>query len=147
MGKFAQGVYQLKNPAKYSGKKLPRYRSSWEWAFFSFADNNPSVINWASEAIFIPYIDPLTGRKTIYVPDILIVYVDKQGRKHAEVIEIKPSNQTTVEAARTMQDKAAAIKNQAKWQAATSWCKNQGLTFRVVTEKQLFHQGAPKKRK
>lgn len=146
MAKYSQGIYQLKNPQKYSGNKAPRYRSSWEWAFFAFADNNPSVINWASEAIFVPYVDPLTGRNTIYVPDILIVYVDKNGKKHAEVIEIKPSNQTTLEAARTMQDKAAAIKNQAKWQAADIWCRSKGLTFRVVTEKQLFHQGSKKRR-
>jgi len=28
-----------------------------------------------------------------------------------------------------------------KWQAAQAWCKTQGITFRVVTENDIFHQG------
>ena len=53
MSKWAQGLYQPKNPEKYAGKKTPRYRSSWEWAFMRFCDNNPSIMQWASESIQI----------------------------------------------------------------------------------------------
>ena len=69
MPNWAQGLYQPKNPEKYAGKKTPRYRSSWEWAFMRFCDNNPSIMQWASESIQIPYRNPLTGRNTIYVPE------------------------------------------------------------------------------
>ena len=55
MAKFASGKYTVKNPAKYAGNKTPMYRSSWEWAFMQFCDNHPGVIQWASEAIKIPY--------------------------------------------------------------------------------------------
>jgi hypothetical protein len=106
----------------------------------NFLDNNPSVVSWASEAIFIPYRDPLTGRNTIYVPDFLIVYVSRDGSRHAECIEIKPSTQSTMESAKSLRDRAAVVRNQAKWQAATRWCKQNGLTFRVLTEQQMFHQ-------
>ena len=64
--KFAQGRYSLKNPAKFIGNKTPMYRSSWEFAFMKFCDESPSVSNWASESIRIPYRNPLTGKMTIY---------------------------------------------------------------------------------
>ena len=75
--KFSQGVYHIKNPEKYIGHGSPRYRSSWEFTFMMFCDNNPSVQQWASESIKIPYRDPLTGKPTVYVPDFLISYIDK----------------------------------------------------------------------
>ena len=142
MSKYAQGVFQIKNPEKYVGNKSPTYRSGWEFVFMQFCDNNPSIIQWASEAIHINYRNPLTNKNTIYVPDFLIVYVDKTGKKHAEVIEVKPTKETTLEAAgRSPRAQAAAIVNMAKWEAARAWCKHQGLVFRVVTENEIFHQG------
>jgi hypothetical protein len=86
--KFAQGKFTMVNPAKYVGTKIPTYRSSWEWSFMKFCDTNPSVQKWASEAVQIPYRDPLTGRQTVYVPDFFIQYVDKLGKMHVELIEI-----------------------------------------------------------
>ncbi len=142
MSKYAQGVFQIRNPEKYVGNKTPTYRSGWEFVFMQFCDNNPSILQWASEAIHINYRNPLTNKNTIYVPDFLIVYVDKSGKKHAEVIEVKPTKETTLEAAgRSPRAQAAAIVNMAKWEAARAWCKNQGLVFRVVTENEIFHQG------
>jgi len=35
--------------------------------------------------------------------------------------------------------------NYAKWDQAVKWCKRNGLTFRVITEDQIFHQGNKKK--
>jgi hypothetical protein len=32
--------------------------------------------------------------------------------------------------------------NYAKWDAATKWCRRQGLTFRVVTEDDIFRNGS-----
>lgn len=142
MSKYAQGKFQIKNPEKYVGNKTPTYRSGWEFVFMQFCDNNPSIIQWASEAIHINYRNPLTGKNTIYVPDFLIIYIDKSGQKHAEVIEVKPTKETTLEAAgKSVKAQAAAILNMAKWEAARAWCKSHGLSFRVVTEKEIFHQG------
>jgi hypothetical protein len=141
MSKYAQGKYQLINPAKYVGNKQPTYRSSWEYIFMQFCDNNPSILQWASEAVHINYKNPLTGRNTIYVPDFLITYQDASGNQRAEVVEVKPKKETTLEGAKNIRDQAAAVLNMAKWQAAQAWCKAHGLTFRVVTEDMIFHQG------
>lgn len=141
MGNWANGIYELKNPEKYAGLKKPRYRSSWEHAFMRFADNHPSIIQWASEAVQIPYKNPLTGKQTIYVPDFLIVYQDKKGQKVAEVIEIKPNTQTKLTEKTSYRDKLSIAVNMAKWQAAAKWCRLKGLQFRVVNEDQIFHSG------
>lgn len=142
MAKYAQGKFQIQNPGKYVGNKAPTYRSSWEFTFMSFCDNNPSVLQWASEAVHINYRNPLTGKNTIYVPDFLITYMDAQGKQHAEVIEIKPMKETTLESAgKNIRNQAAAILNMAKWEAARQWCRAHNLTFRVVTENDLYFQG------
>ena len=140
--KFSQGVYQVKNPEKYVGNSSPKYRSGWEFTFMTFCDNNPSVQQWASESVKIPYRDPLTGKNTIYIPDFLITYVDKKLKKHVELIEIKPSKQQLLEkVGKSIHNQKQFIKNQAKWQAATIWCKQQGIKFRVLNEGDLFHNG------
>ena len=145
MAKFAQGKYVIKNPEKYAGNRTPMYRSSWEWAFMQFCDNHPGVIQWASEAIKVPYKNPLTGKNTIYVPDFLVVYQDKNGTKRAEVIEVKPKKETTMEqAGRSKQAQAKVILNSAKWEAANRYCRQNNLVFRIVTEDDIFHR--PKKR-
>ena len=140
--KFARGKFTMKNPGKYVGIKTPIYRSSWEWSFMNFCDTNDSIQKWASEAINIPYRDPLTGRQTIYVPDFFIQYVDKTGKMHVELIEIKPASQQILErVGKSKNNQAQYIKNQAKWAAATAWCKQQGIKFRVLNQNDLFHQG------
>ena len=140
--KFARGKFTPKNPGKYVGNKVPTYRSSWEWSFMNFCDTNESIQKWASEAIQIPYRDPLTGRQTIYVPDFFIQYADKQGKTHVELIEIKPASQAILErVGKSKYNQAQFIKNQAKWAAANIWCRQQGLKFRIVSENDLFHTG------
>lgn len=145
MSRFAQGKFVPKHPEKYIGNKTPTYRSSWEWSFMNTCDTHPSIQRWASEAISIPYRDPLTNRQTIYIPDFFIQYVDKTGKMFVELIEVKPSNQATLESVgKSKYNQAQFVKNQAKWQAAQIWCKRQGIKFRVLSEKDLFHQGGVK---
>lgn len=144
--KFAQGHYKVKHPEKYLGTKAPIYRSGWELTFCMFCDNNPSIQEWASEPVKIPYRDPLTGKQTVYVPDFLIVYVDKKQHKHVELIEIKPAKQTLREkVGKNPYDQAQYVKNMAKWAAAGNWCKNKNIHFRVINEGDIF-QGTSKKR-
>jgi len=131
----------MKHPEKYVGTKVPTYRSSWEWSFMNFCDNNPHIMKWASEAIQIPYKDPLTGRQTIYVPDFFIQYLDKSGRMLVELIEIKPASQTILErVGKNKYNQQQFVKNQAKWAAANIWCKQQGIKFRILNENDIFSQ-------
>ncbi len=120
------------------GKKNPTYRSSWEFTFMSFCDNNPAVTNWTSESIKIPYFNPVSGKNTVYVPDFLVVYVDANQRKHTELVEIKPSKEATMESAKSYRDKLMVAMNMAKWAAADSFCRAHGMRFRVVTEFDIF---------
>jgi hypothetical protein len=72
----------------------------------------------------------------------MIMYVNKNGEKYGELIEIKPTKQTTLEAAgKSPRDQAAAVLNMYKWQAAQAWCGQNGLRFRVLTEQDMFVQG------
>jgi hypothetical protein len=142
MSKFAKGKFTPKNPEKYIGIKSPTYRSSWEFAFMNFCDSHPSIQKWASEAVKIPYQNPLTKRVTVYVPDFFIQYLDKRGKIISDIIEIKPQNQQILEkVGRNTARQAQYVVNQHKWAAATAWCKNQGLNFRVLNETDIFHQG------
>jgi len=141
MSKFAQGVYKVMNPLKYVGKREPRYRSGWEFAFMKFCDTNDNILQWASESIVIPYRHPLTGKMTNYVPDFLITYRTRDNRMCAEVIEIKPKKQSVIESKASARDRAVVAVNYSKWDAATKWCRRQGLQFRVITEDDIFRQG------
>lgn len=143
--KWAKGKYNLKNPEKYLGNKTPLYRSSWEFTFMKMCDENPSILKWASESVKIPYRNPFTGKHTIYVPDFLIHYIDAKNILHTELIEVKPLNQTSIkEAKRNTTNQAHAVLNSAKWEAARSWCKQNGVTFRIISEKDIFYQGRKK---
>lgn len=141
MKRWAQGEYVVKNPAKYVGKNRPRYRSGWELSFMTFCDNNDAIMEWASEAISIPYRHPLTGKMTNYVPDFFIRYRDRNNHIHAEIVEIKPKKQSVVESKMSNRDRAIVAVNYCKWAAAQKWCKRAGLSFRVITEDQMFHNG------
>ena len=143
--KFARGKFVMKNPAKYVGTKSPTYRSGWEHSFMRLCDEHPNVYQWASESIKIPYRNPLTGKYTIYVPDFFVVYMDKNGAKHAELVEVKPMNQSTMErAGKSAGRQTQVIINRAKWEADSAYARQNRITFRVLSEEQLFHQGKRK---
>lgn len=136
--KFHQGFYKVKNEQKYVGNRSPRYRSGWELTFMRMCDNHPSVIQWASEPVRIPYRHPFTGKMSMYVPDFMMVYVNKAGKKIAEMVEIKPKKQTTLESIKSQQDKVNYLVNRAKWLAAGEWAKRKGIRFRVLNEDSIY---------
>ena len=142
MSNFAQGVYAPKNPAKYIGKHAPRYRSGWELTFMIFCDSNKNIIQWASEAVKIPYRHPFTGKPTNYIPDFFVIYENKYKKQVAEIVEIKPKKQSIIESkVVNAKERAVVAVNHAKWQAAAAYCKMAGVSFRVITEDDLFYNG------
>lgn len=143
--KYLQGFFIPKHPEKYIGSGKIFYRSSWEYTFMKFCDNNPAVLHWASESVSIPYRNPLTGKNSVYIPDFLIIYIDKDQKKHAELIEIKPKNQTLKEhVGKNVYNQAHLVMNFAKWEAARVFCKDKGLSFRIINESDMFHMGSKK---
>lgn len=141
MSKFAQGKFEPRNAHKYVGKRTPVFRSSWELVMMRFLDDHPGVLQWASEAIAIPYMCPFRHCRSQYVPDFFIVYVDRDGAQHIEVVEVKPQKETGTKPTRSRRDALMAVKNQAKWAAAQAYCAANNMTFRVVTEFDLFRMG------
>lgn len=138
MGNWNQGYFTPKNKEKYIGHETPYYRSSWELTFMQVCDNHPNILQWASEEIKIPYYNPVKRKQTIYIPDFFIVYVDNDGNKKSEIIEIKPNKETTLENAKTKKDKLVVAINHTKWEAAKVWAKQNGLNFRIMTEQDLY---------
>ena len=144
MSKWAQGIFTPKNGHKYIGKHKPKYRSGWELTFMTFCDTNKNVTSWASESMSIPYRSPLDGKVHMYIPDFFVVYQNKYGKQLAEVVEIKPKKQSLLESRASDRDRAIVALNYAKWDAATKWAKRNGLTFRVINEDMIYHQGGKK---
>ena len=87
-----KGRFKPKQYKKYKGDPTKVvYRSMWELRFMKYCDSNPSILEWSSEEIVIPYrsIDKKVHR---YYPDFWIKYQDAQGNVKCEVIEVKPKN-------------------------------------------------------
>lgn len=134
-----KGTFAPKNKEKYVGKYPIWYRSTWELSVMRMCDNNPNILEWASEAIKIPYTNPLTNKHTVYVPDFLVIFEDKTGTRKMEVWEVKPKKEALIEFAVRDKDKLAFVVNQAKWKAAVAWCSANGAAFRIITEDMIFH--------
>lgn len=138
-GKFSKGQYVPKNPEKIIGKQPIVYRSSWEMSLMRVFDENPAVLHWSSESISIPYRNPLTGKWSMYLPDFFAIYIDRNGQKHAEIIEIKPwKEDPRNDAKASARTKLTQAINAAKWTAANAYCRKRGWAFRVMTERNLF---------
>lgn len=143
---WKQGKYTVLNPDKYLGDPdNVVFRSSWEEEAFRILDTNPNIIGWASEEIAIPYAKPLPNgeyMRSNYFPDLFIVKRERDGKITRQLIEIKPHKQTKPSRARKptvkLQEQYEYMVNQHKWAAAEQWCKQYGIIFSVVTEKQLF---------
>jgi len=145
MPNYANGIFTPTNIDKYIGNHAPRYRSGWELTFMMFLDKNNNILKWTSESIIIPYIHPITGKRTNYIPDFFVVYVNKSGKQLAEIVEIKPKKQSIIESkATSAKDRIVVAINHAKWASANAYCKQNGFSFRVITENDLFYNGKAK---
>jgi len=143
-GKYKQGVFIPKNPQKYVGKdRVCMWRSSWELKYFLFCDNNPNVLEWASESVIIPYISPLDGKVHKYYTDGVMAIKETTGIVKY-IVEIKPQSQTIApvaskrkKAKTLLYENQTYIINSKKWEAAEQWCKQHGYKFLILSEKQL----------
>lgn len=139
---FKQGFFTPKHPEKYIGDVTKiRYMSSYEFEAHTFFDNNPNVIRWGSEPIAIPYVKPTDGKIHKYYPDYYVEFKDKNGEIKKELIEVKPLAQTRTPRGNRkhiLYEQVTHAVNIAKWQACQDWCRQHGVSFRIVTEKSIF---------
>ena len=139
-----QGKYRPSFPRKYKGDpNNVIYRSSWEYKFMKWCDVTSSVTEWGSEEIIIPYVSPVDGRKHRYFPDFYVKVKETTGKIKKLIIEIKPKKQLKPPAKPKRQTKSYLYeayeyaRNQAKWKAATEFCKDNSWEFMLITEKEL----------
>lgn len=138
-----KGRFKPKNPQKYLGNPTNIiYRSLWEAKLMKYLDDHPDVLSWASEEIVIPYKSPIDGRRHRYYPDF---YVKRRvdGRIRETIIEVKPRAQTIAPkksnkiTRQYLQEVKTYGINEAKWKAASEFCKDRGWDFKIMTEKEL----------
>lgn len=140
MAKSYKGLYRPTNPKKYVGdaKKIV-YRSLLERRFMRYCDLNEDITFWASEELPIRYYNPITSKFHRYFPDFVV----KTTKNEKYMIEIKPYRQCDKpkmpkkKTKSYMRESLEYIKNKAKWSAAKAYCDDNGLTFKLITEKDL----------
>tara|TARA_B100000902_G_C27245707_1_gene882489 strand:+ start:638 stop:961 length:324 start_codon:yes stop_codon:yes gene_type:complete len=103
-----------------------------------FCDSNSSITEWGSEEVIIPYTSPVDGKRHRYFPDF---YVKSNGKKF--IVEVKPLRQTKEPKTQKKVTKKYINEvvtwsvNNAKWKAATEFCKDYNMEFMIITEKEL----------
>lgn len=143
--KYLQGFYKPRFPSKYKGDPTKIvYRSSWELSAMRRFDETPAFIQWGSEEIVVHYRSPIDDKIHRYFPDFL---VKKQDPKTLEIttylVEIKPKAQTKPPPIqhRVTKNYLYEVKqwgvNQAKWNAAITFCKDRGWKFLILSEEDL----------
>ena len=143
MRKSYKGLYRPTNPKKYVGNtKQIVYRSLLERRFMRYCDLNEDILYWASEELPVRYYSPLDKKYHRYFPDFIVKTVNNE----KYMIEIKPSRQAVKpkppkkKTKSYMRESFEYIKNQAKWQAAKSYCEDKGMKFKLITEKDFFDE-------
>ena len=138
------GLYKPLNPKKYRGNPTNIvYRSLWEKKYMKYCDSTPSILEWGSEEIAIPYRSPIDKRVHRYYPDFYIKVREKSGKISKYIVEIKPKKQTKPpygKDKRTAAYKREALtfaKNRAKWVAAEDVCEDRQMKFLILTEDHL----------
>ena len=131
------GRYRVKNLQKYVGNSSNvRYRSLWERQVFRWLDSNKNVALWNSEEVVVPYRCKSDNKIHRYFVDLYVKFND--GKSY--LIEIKPKKQTippkkpTRKSKKYLNEVMVYIKNQSKWEAASAYAQNKGMTFQVWTE-------------
>ncbi len=142
---YIQNFFKPSNPQKYIGNVNEIvFRSSYELKAFHWCDTQENILEWSSETITIKYFDPTTNKIRRYFPDLYIKIMDKEGVLKKYIIEIKPKRQTIPpnpspkKRTKTyIAETKTYAKNLAKWSAAEKFCSENGMIFKLVTEKEL----------
>ena len=139
-----KGKFRPSIPKKYVGDyRNIIYRSLWELKFMKYCDSNQNILEWGSEEFFIPYTSPVDGKRHRYYPDFYIKVKESTGQVKKYVNEIKPKKQCIEPKPQKKKTKGYIYevceyaKNQAKWKAASEYCKDRMVEFKVLTENEL----------
>ena len=146
-----RGRFRPKNPEKYKGDPTKiRYLSLWELKVMRKFDSHPDIVEWQSEEIAIPYMNPVKGKTSRYFPDFVIKKRVDVNKYKMIMIEVKPMKQTTPPdpakkyntptgrvSRRFLNEAATYAINEAKWKAALRYCRERNWDFSIMTEKEI----------
>jgi hypothetical protein len=142
--KTYKGKFRPKNPGKYRGDVANIvYRSLWELRFMKWCDINPSVQEWGSEIVIVPYVSPIDRKVHRYFVDFYMKVKNKTGEPQKYLIEIKPERFTKPpeipkkKTKRFIDEVFQYGVNEAKWKAAFEFCEDRNMKFMILTEKDL----------
>lgn len=140
------GKFSPKNTNKYLGDPTNIwYRSLWERRVMVHLDESSSVIAWSNEEIVIPYLSPVDNRWHRYFPDFFVKVKNKQGLVESMILEIKPKSQAQPPVKKSKITRRYINEvmtwgvNEAKWKAASEYCKDRKWDFKVITEENIFN--------
>ena len=144
-----KGKYTPDNPTKYTGDVSNIvYRSMWERRCMKYFDVNPSVLQWSSEEVVIPYYDSMSKKVRRYFPDFLIKVKTENGEDKTHLIEVKPSKDLRPPTGGRGKKKSTVLyemkayrMNRDKFASARKWCDERNIIFDVWTEKHLKQKG------
>lgn len=118
--RFHTGVYV----STKTGQEC-HYRSGWELAYLKKLDSDPDVVSFGYETVVIPYVSNMRfGRVRRYFPDFVVIR-----SSGTTIVEIKASSFLT---------RKMVIK---KLEAGRSYAAAHGMTYEVLTEKELMALG------
>lgn len=148
-----QGWYELTNPNKFikpidehmqshkNGKV--NYKSGLELKAIRYADFNKHIVAWSLEPFNIKYIKPTDGKKHRYYIDLFLEF--NSGDRF--IVEVKSKSETIPPKKPKKNTQKSQINyqraletfaiNQAKWQSAKEFAKNNDLRFIILTENEL----------
>ena len=113
-----------------------------------YFDNNPGILQWASEEIAIPYYDTLSKKVRRYFPDFLFKVKTAEGDLKTHLIEVKPSKDLRPPVSVQGKKRSTVLyemktyqMNRDKFASARRWCNQRGITFDIWTEKHLQQRG------
>ena len=139
---YKQGIYKPTNKAKCVNKAPVVYRSWLEARLFRFLDNSPSVLEWGSEVVVIPYFKSIENRMARYYMDVYAkMKIGENVKKF--LIEVKPHKFTLPPVPGRKAMKTVIYENtqwsinQDKWKFAQKWAEMNKYEFMIITEKNI----------
>tara|TARA_Y100000034_G_scaffold50825_2_gene62563 strand:- start:63 stop:497 length:435 start_codon:yes stop_codon:yes gene_type:complete len=137
--------YKINNKEKYIGDISNIIcRSLWERRVCKYLDENVNVLKWGSEELTIPYYSPVDRKTHKYYPDFIAKMKNKDGTNKTIIIEVKPKKQTKPPKKPKRKTKnyinecVSYTINEAKWDAATKFCKSRNWDFIILTEDDIL---------
>ena len=151
-----KGKFTPKNPNKYVGKNLEkiRYLSYWEFLVMKQFDEDERVLEWSSESIILPYFNPIQKKTCRYFVDLYAKIRNASTGVIAHyMFEVKPKKQTMMppepkpgaRKSRTYaKNRNIFLVNEQKFKTAHKFASENGMTFSILTEDQIFPKKAAK---